>query len=100
MDTSKISFPKLESWNPMHEVATIAVNVDKKRVLCRISKEVLNLVAENKEAAPMDTLSNYCALFEGKAKRLIENKAFEDDRLIIIRKADMYAKVNGGYGGT
>ena len=89
MDTSKISFPKLESWNPIHEVATIAVNVDKKRVLCRISKEVLNLVAENKETEPMDVLSNNRALFEGKARRLIENKDYEKDGSIIIRKADI-----------
>ena len=89
MDSSKISFPKLESWNPIHEVATIAVNVDKKRILCRISKEVLNLVAENKETEPMDVLSNNRALFEGKVRRLIENKAFENDGSIMIRKADM-----------
>ena len=89
MDSSKILFPKLESWNPMHEVATIAADVDKKRVLCRISKEVLISVAKNKETEPMDVLSNNRALFEGKARRLIENKAFENDGSIMIRKADM-----------
>lgn len=96
MDTSKILFPKLKSWNPMYEVATIAVDVDKKRVLCRISKDVINLVAKNKEADPMDTLGDNLGLFEKKAKGLIEDKAYEKDGSIIIRKADMMS--NGGYG--
>jgi uncharacterized protein DUF1488 len=89
MDTSNISFPKLESWNPMHEVATIAANVDKKRVLCRISKEVLSLVAKNKKADPMTTLADNINLFEKKARLLIENEAYEKDGSIIIRKVDM-----------
>lgn len=89
MNTSKILFPKLESWNPMHEVATIAADVDKKRVLCRISKELLNLVAKNEETDPMDALLDNRNLFENKAKQLIEKKAYEKDGSILIRKSDM-----------
>ena len=32
-----ISFPKLECWNTTTKVATVAAEVNKKRVLCRIS---------------------------------------------------------------
>ncbi|MCG8379842.1 MAG: DUF1488 domain-containing protein [Proteobacteria bacterium] len=88
-NNSKILFPKLESWNPMNQVATIAAQVDKKRVLCRISKEVLELVSKDKETDPMNILLNNRYLFEEKARKLIESKAYEEDGSIIIRKADM-----------
>ena len=73
----------------MHEVATIAVDVDKKRVLCRISKEVLKLIAKDKTADPMNILSENRYLFEAKARALIENNLYEDDGNIIIKKKDM-----------
>ncbi len=85
---SKISFPKLESWNPLHEVATIAIEVDKKRVLCRIPKEVLRLVCSDKALDPMNILKDNRALFESKAVKLIEDKSFEEDGSIKISKAD------------
>ncbi|MCG8380192.1 MAG: DUF1488 domain-containing protein [Proteobacteria bacterium] len=88
-DGSKIKFPKLESWNPMHEVATIAIDVDKTRVLCRISKEVLKLISTNKESEPMAILAENRPLFEDKARKLIEEKAYEEDGSITIRKKDM-----------
>ncbi|MES9981579.1 MAG: hypothetical protein ABW107_22940, partial [Candidatus Thiodiazotropha sp. 6PLUC5] len=36
-----ILFPRLECWNTTSKVATIAADVDKTRVLCRISLEIL-----------------------------------------------------------
>jgi hypothetical protein len=86
---SKISFPKLESWNPLHQVATIAIEVDKKRVLCRIPKEVLQLVDTDKALDPMHILKDNRSLFECKAVELIETKSYEADGSIQISKADM-----------
>ena len=40
-DKTDITFPMLECWNPMTKVATIAAQVDQRRVLCRISMETL-----------------------------------------------------------
>lgn len=86
---SKISFPKLESWNPMHNVATIAVDIDKTRVLCRISRDVLRLFCTDKAVDPMLILKDHRSIFEDKALKLIEDKAFEKDGSLVIRKADI-----------
>ena len=88
-DNNKISFPKLESWNPLHEVATIAVQVDKQRVLCRISKEVLILISKDNDTDPMVILSENRSLFESKARALIEGKRYEKDGSIKIRKSNL-----------
>lgn len=86
---SKISFPKLESWNPMLNVATIAVDVDKTRVLCRISRDVLRLFCTDKAVDPMLILKDNRSVFEDKALQMIEDKAFEKDGSLVIREADI-----------
>ena len=86
---SKVSFPKLESWNPMLKVATIAVDVDKTRVLCRISRDVLQLFCKDKNVDPMHILKDHRSLFEDKALKLIEDKAYEKDGSLEIREADV-----------
>ena len=83
-DDTKISFPKLESWNPLHEIATIAIDVDKRRVLCRISKEVLASMSSDKSIDPMVILSENRPIIEAKARELISQKAYEDDGSITI----------------
>ena len=40
-DAGDIDFPLLECWNPVTEVATIAAEVSKRRVSCRISFKIL-----------------------------------------------------------
>lgn len=86
---SKISFPKLESWNPMHNVATIAVDIDKTRVLCRISRDVLRLFCADKTVDPMNILKDHRSVFEDKALKLIQNKSYEKDGSLEIREADI-----------
>lgn len=86
---TKITFPKLESWNPMLKVATIAVDVDKTRVLCRISRDVLRLFSKDKAADPMNILKDNRSVFEDKALELIEDKAYEKDGSLEIREADI-----------
>lgn len=89
IDDTKIRFTKMESWNPLHEIATMAIDVDKNRVLCRISKAVLMSVSSDKKADPMRILAKNRMLFQDKAKELIEQKKYESDGSIIIRKFDI-----------
>lgn len=88
-DGTKITFTKMESWNPLHEVATMAIDVNKDRVLCRISKEVLMSISSDKKADPMRILADNRTLFQNKAKKLIEQKTFESDGSIAIKISDM-----------
>ncbi len=87
--TDPIIFPKLESWNPMQNIATIAIDVDKKRVLCRIHQDVIRLVVEDKTLDPMRILKNKRSIFELKAKSLIEDNLYEADGSIEIRKENI-----------
>ncbi len=88
-DDSDISFPALESWNPMTEVATIAAQVNKRRVLCRITIEILQEIFHASKEKPMQAVVENRPAIETAARKLIENKAFEDDGSIIIRRTDI-----------
>ena len=81
----EVSFPMLECWNPLDEVAIIAAEVDKRRVSCRISLTVLRekLLASTQD--PMDAVAENRAQLHAIARRLIEDKAFEEDGSIRIR---------------
>ena len=85
----KISFPKQQSWNPMTEVATIAADVDGKRILCRISSKDLQKKYHASAEEPMETVTNYRSELESAARILIENKDFEDDGSIVITYKDL-----------
>jgi len=86
---SGISFPKLESWNPMTQVATFAANVDKRRVLCRISLKVLQEKFHASIHEPMRSVAENRSQLQDKARFLIENDVFEEDGSIIIRSEDI-----------
>jgi hypothetical protein len=86
---SDITFPKLESWNPVTKVATIAAQVDSRRVLCRVSMDVLQNNFSASTAEPMLAVAKNRAIIQAKARMLIENKAFEEDGSIIIRSKDI-----------
>jgi len=86
---SDISFPLLESWNPLTKVATIAAQVDKRRVLCRISMEVLQKKFHASMNEPMRAVAENRSLLQARARILIENNAFEEDGSIIIRSKDI-----------
>ena len=89
VDDDDISFPLLESWNPMTKVATIAAQVGGKRVLCRISMEVLKQKFRASPSEPMKSVSTHRATIRSAARKLIESKAYEDDGSILIRQGDI-----------
>ena len=84
-----ITFPMLECWNPMTKVATIAAQVDQKRVLCRISMDVLRRKFRASEDEPMRAVAENRSVLQEKARKLIENEAFEEDGSIVIRSKDI-----------
>lgn len=81
----KILFPPLECWNPMTMVASIAAQVDGRRVLCRISASVLQKKFNASKDTPMQSLRQNRERIEAAARQLIEQKAFEDDGSIKIQ---------------
>ncbi len=88
-DETEISFPMLECWNPMTKVASIAAQVDQRRVLCRISMEVLQKKFHASTDEPMRAVRENRSVLQAKARMLIENEAFEEDGSIIIRSKDI-----------
>ncbi len=86
---TEITFPMLECWNPMTKVATIAAQVDQKRVLCRISMEVLQKKFRASSDEPMRAVAENRSLLQEKARVLIEKEAFEEDGSIVIRYRDI-----------
>nr|VFJ75548.1 MAG: Protein of unknown function (DUF1488) [Candidatus Kentron sp. FW] len=88
-DKTEISFPLLESWNPMTKVATIAAEVNKKRVLCRVSMEVLQEKWKVSEEEPMQTVVENRSTLQAAARRVIEDEAYEEDGSIVIRSENI-----------
>jgi len=88
-DDTEVSFPMLECWNPMTKVATIAAQVDQRRVLCRISMEVLQKKFQASADEPMRAVAENRSVLQAKARILIESEAFEEDGSIIIRSKDL-----------
>jgi len=84
-----ISFPKLESWNLLTEVATIAAQVNKKRVLCRISLEILREKFGDLEEEPMRSVALHRKDIQEAARKLIESEQYEEDGSVIIRARDL-----------
>ena len=84
-----VTFPLLECWNPLTKVATVAAEVNKNRVLCRISFDVLRKKFRATKDDPMRAVAENRDSIRAAAKRLIESKAFEDDGSIVVRAADI-----------
>ena len=74
----------------MTKVATIAAQVDKTRVLCRVSLEVLQKKFHASTDEPMRAVAENRSELQGKARTLIENRAFEEDGSIMIRSKDFW----------
>lgn len=72
----------------MTKVATVAAEVNGKRVLCRISMEVLHQKFVGSASEPMAVVADNRSAIQAAAKRLIENEAYEDDGSILIRLSD------------
>ena len=88
-DDSGISFPKLACWNPMTKVATVAAEVNKNRVLCRISLKILRDKFGVSEEDPMQSVAQHRKAIQEAARRLIENEGYEEDGSILIRASDL-----------
>jgi len=84
-----ISFPRLECWNAMTKVATITAEANKRRVLCRISLEILSHKFGTSEAEPMQFLAQHRTAVQDAARKLIENECYEVDGSIFIRACDL-----------
>lgn len=87
--SSEVTFPGLESWNPMTKVATIAAEVNKTRALCRISLETLQEKFGVSEQDPMNSIAEHRVAIQQAARRLMESNAFEEDGSVIIRPSDI-----------
>lgn len=83
-----ISFPRLECWNATTKVVTVAADVDKKRVLCRISLEILIDKFGDSKKEPMQFVAQHRAAIQEVARALIENGVFEEDGSVVIRAGD------------
>jgi hypothetical protein len=86
-----ILFPRLESWNNMTEMATVAANVNKERVLCRIPMEILKDKFGASEEDPMRSIAQHRAAIQEAARKLIENELYEEDGSILIHSRDFEA---------
>ena len=84
-----ILFPALQCWNPVTNVATIAAEVDGRRVSCRIKIEDLRKKFRFFPDEPMQTVTKYRSEIETAAKKLIDRMKFEDDGSIMIHYNDL-----------
>lgn len=73
----------------MTKVATIAADVDKQRVLCRISAAVLVKKFRASKDEPMQAVTEYRHQIEAAARILIENRDFEEDGSVTINYKDL-----------
>ena len=83
-DKEGVSFPALQCWNPVTEVATIAAEFSGRRISCRISLSELRKKFDVSSEEPMQSITDNRQQIESAARRLIENKDFEEDGSIVI----------------
>ena len=84
-----VTFPPLECWNPLTKVATVAAEMNKNRILCRISFDVLRKKFRATKDDPMRAVAENRASIRAAAKRLIESRSFEEDGSIVVRASDI-----------
>ena len=84
-----ISFPALHSWNPMTHTATIAAEVSGRRVLCRISSEVLQNSFGAGEDDPMQIVVENRRTIERAAKKLIEAGDWKETGHVELDQRDL-----------
>ena len=73
----------------MTQVATIAAEVNKNRVLCRISLKLLQARFGASPDAPMQAVAENRAAIQAAAQNVIEREAYEDDGSVVIRAKDI-----------
>ena len=84
-----ISFPLLQCWNPVTEVATIAAQVSGGRVSCRIKIDDLIKKFHISQDEPMKSVTKHRTEIESAARKLIEKNDFQDDGSILISYKDL-----------
>ena len=84
-----ITFPALQCWNPVTNVATIAAEVDGRRISCRVKIKDLRKKFRFYPNEPMQAVSRYRAEIETAARNLIDDMKFEDDGSIMILYNDL-----------
>jgi plasmid replication initiation protein len=84
-----ISFPMLECWNNMTQMATVVAEVDKERVLCRISHESLKAKFGASEDQPMQSVAQHRIDIQDAARKLIERDYYEADGSVLIQTSDL-----------
>ena len=71
----------LECWNPLTKVATIAAQVDKRRVLCRISMEVLQKKFHASTDEPIRAVAENRSVLQAKGKNVDRERSLRGRRL-------------------
>ncbi len=84
-----ISFPRLECWNNMTKMATVVAEVDKKRVLCRISYESLIAKFGASDGKFMQSVAQHRTDIQEAAIRLIERDYYKADGSVLIQTDDL-----------
>lgn len=79
----------LECLNTITKVATVAAEVNKKRVLCRISLGSLIDKFGSSEEEPMCFVAQHRSAIQEAARSLIENDLYEEDGSILIHARDL-----------
>jgi plasmid replication initiation protein len=84
-----ISFPRLECWNNLAKMATVVAEVDKKRVLCRISLESLKDKFGATDDEIMQSVAQHRSAIQEAARTLIERESYEEDGSVLIKTRDL-----------
>ncbi len=73
----------------MTKMATVVADVDKKRVLCRISYESLRAKFGASDDKFMQTVAQNRADIHEAARKIIERDDYESDGSVLIRTSDL-----------
>ena len=84
-----IEFLQMEAWDGMKDQATFPANVDKRRVLCRVSWEALtDHFGGDRGGDPVEPVRANRATLEAKAETLIRAGRFEEDGSVLLGTSD------------
>ena len=84
-----ITFPQMECWSPMTEMATFAADLNGDRIMCRVESQALASLRPQCSEDPMQALAASRSELQSIARRLIERERFEEDGSILIRATDV-----------
>lgn len=88
-DDENVTFPNLQCWNPVTEVATIAAQYKGRRVSCRVKINDLKKKFRFFPDQPMQLVTKHRGEIEKAARKLIEKNEFEEDGSIKINYRDL-----------